>query len=153
MAQALSLQWLSKLAAPRMLGRIISAGSFAAIFGYALVFAGYGLATSGWVAGAFYLLDHVFFAMQIALKTYFQKIADPADISPTAGGAFSISHVAAIAIPIGFGVIWLWSATAVFKLGAGMAGLSLMLALMVPRHPEPGNEVISFGARLPAPAE
>jgi hypothetical protein len=38
-------------------------------------------------------------------------------------------------------------------LGAGMAGISLLLALMVPRHPEPGNEVILFGARLPAPAQ
>ena len=29
-------------------------------------------------------LDHLFFAMAIAVKTYFQKIADPADIASTA---------------------------------------------------------------------
>jgi predicted MFS family arabinose efflux permease len=153
----LANQIVNTLVAPKIGAMIARWGERRALIfeytGLILVFAGYGLATAGWVAAAFYLLDHVFFAMQIALKTYFQKIADPADISPTAGVAFSISHIAAIAIPIGFGLIWLWSSTAVFMLGAGMAGISLLLALMVPRHPEPGNEAIVFGARLPAPAE
>jgi hypothetical protein len=33
-----------------------------------------------------------------------------------------------------------------------MAGLSLALALMIPRHPEPGHETV-FAGLLPVPAE
>jgi hypothetical protein len=34
-----------------------------------------------------------------------------------------------------------------------MAGTSLGLALMIPRHPEPGNETVFSGIVAPAPAE
>ena len=54
-------------------------------FGLILVFVGYALVESAAWAVALYILDHLFFAMAIAKKTYFQKIADPADIAPTAG--------------------------------------------------------------------
>jgi hypothetical protein len=37
-------------------------------------------------------------------------------------------------------------------LAAGMAATSLCLALLIPRHPEPGNETILSGY-APAPAE
>ncbi|MCZ4354264.1 hypothetical protein O4H61_17245 [Roseovarius aestuarii] len=37
-------------------------------------------------------------------------------------------------------------------LAAGMASISLLLALMIPRHPEPGHETI-FACVIPAPAE
>ncbi|HXK54271.1 MAG TPA: MFS transporter [Hyphomicrobiales bacterium] len=117
--------------------------------GLVVIFAGYGLANSGLVAGSLYVADHVFFAMAIAMRTYFQKIADPADIAPTAGVAFSISHIAAIVIPVGFGLVWLWSSTAVFMMGAGMAGISLLLALLVPRHPEAGRETLLPAGRVP----
>jgi len=40
----------------------------------------------------------------------------------------------------------------VFVLASGMAATSLALALMIPRHPEPGNETV-FSRLLPAPAE
>ena len=83
----------------------------------------------------------MFFAMAIAQKTYFQKIADPADMAPTAGVAFSINHIAAVAIPALFGLIWLVSPSAVFLLGAAMAFCSLVLARLVPRDPTEGNEV------------
>jgi hypothetical protein len=85
-------------------------------------------------------LDHLFFAMAIAKKTYFQKIADPADIAPTAGISFTISHIAAVVVPIGFGVIWLTSPAAVFYAGAAMAAISLVLARLVPKNPVEGFE-------------
>ncbi len=109
----------------------------------------------GWgvvIAAALYVVDHLFFAMALALKTYFQKIADPGDIAPTAAVAFTINHIAAVFLPVLLGLMWLWSPGAVFFLAAGMAGVSLCLALMIPRHPEPGNETI-FAAVLPTPAE
>jgi len=99
----------------------------------------------GWgvaLAATLYVVDHIFFALAFALKTYFQKIADPRDIAPTAAVAFTINHIAAVFLPAGLGYLWVVSPGAVFGLAAGMAATSLMLALMIPRHPAPGNETI-----------
>ncbi|HHL22056.1 MAG TPA: MFS transporter [Aliiroseovarius sp.] len=99
----------------------------------------------GWgvlLAATLYVVDHLLFAMAFALKTYFQKIADPGDIAPTAAVAFTINHIAAIFLPAALGYAWVVSPGAVFGLAAGMAGASLMLALMVPRHPEKGRETV-----------
>jgi hypothetical protein len=105
-----------------------------------------------WMAGALYVLNHLFFALALAIKTYFQKIADPGDIAPTAAVAFTINHIAAVFLPAALGYMWLTSPTTVFVIAAGMAGVSLGLSLLVPRHPEPGNET-SLARPAPAPAE
>lgn len=108
--------------------------------GLIFVFVGYGLVqTSEWAA-ALYVVDHLFFALALAIKTYFQKIADPADMASTAGVAFTINHIAAVVIPVTFGVIWLVSPASVFYIGAGMAAVSLLLSLNIPAKPEEGNE-------------
>lgn len=110
--------------------------------GLVLIFLAYAFVDSVVLAVGLYLLDHVFFALAIAIKTYFQKIADPADIAPTAGVAFSINHVAAVILPVVFGFLWLISPAAVFLAGAAMAAVSLVLARMVPPRPEEGNETL-----------
>jgi hypothetical protein len=118
------------------------------------VFTTYAFVTNVWLAGALYVIDHAFFAIAIAMKTYFQKIADPAEIAPTAGVSFTINHIAAVFIPVTFGLLWLVSPAAVFLVGAAMAGVSLVLARLVPAAPEIGNEVdwsLGFGRRRPAP--
>ncbi|MBY6002805.1 MFS transporter [Salipiger bermudensis] len=124
--------------------------------GLTLVFLAYGgLYWFGWgvlLASILYVIDHIFFGLALALKTYFQKIADPGDIAPTAAVAFTINHIAAVFLPFLLGYLWLVSPGAVFGLAAGMALISLSLALMIPRHPEPGNETI-FASLTPAPAE
>ena len=116
--------------------------------GLTLVFLAYGgLYWFGWglvIAGALYICDQMFFALSFALKTYFQKIADPADIAPTAAVAFTINHIAAVFLPAALGYMWAKSPDWVFVLGAGMALVALALALMIPRHPEPGYETV-FG--------
>jgi len=115
------------------------------------VFTTYAFVENQWIAGGLYILDHAFFAMAIAMKTYFQKIADPADIAPTAGIAFSINHIAAVFIPVIFGMIWLQSHSAVFLIGAGMAFISLCLSLLIPNDPREGNEtVLSLEQASPA---
>ena len=107
--------------------------------GLILIFTGYAFASEAWMGIGLYLLDHVFFAMTIAIKTYFQKIADPEDIASSSGVSFTISHIAAIFIPAIFGFLWLYSPAYVFIAGAGMAGMSLVLAMMVPRYPTSEN--------------
>jgi len=109
--------------------------------GLILVFTGYALVENENIAAGLYILDHLFFAMAIALKTYFQKIADPADIASTAGVSFSINHIAAVFIPVIFGLIWLISPAIVFYCGAAIAFISLLLSLLIPTKPEAGREI------------
>ncbi|WP_323777830.1 MFS transporter [Leisingera sp.] len=125
--------------------------------GLAIVFASYGgIYWFGWgvaVAAVLYVIDHVLFALALALKTYFQKIADPGDIAPTAAVAFTINHIAAVFLPVLLGLLWVFSPGMVFVLAAAMALVSLSLSLLIPRHPEPGNETIFSKYASPAPAE
>ena len=96
----------------------------------------------GALAAGLYVIDHMFFAFAIAIKTYFQKIGDPADMASTASVAFTINHIAAVVIPAVFGLLWLISPSAVFLSGAAMAVVSLLLSLNVPRNPQAGDEVV-----------
>ena len=95
------------------------------------VFVGYALVESANIAALLYIVDHLFFAMAIALKTYFQKIADPQDIAGSAGVSFSINHIAAVIIPASFGLLWLYDSSLVFYAGAGFAMLSLIASQFV----------------------
>ncbi len=116
------------------------------------VFLGYAFLKDPWIVGALWILDGVFFNLIIAQRTYFQKIAAPADIAPTSAVAFTINHIAAVVIPVSFGFIWIWNPAAVFVIGATLACGSLILAFLVPRHPAMGHET-TFQAPRPAPAE
>ena len=106
------------------------------------VFTAYAFVENGMVAAGLYIVDHLFFALAIAISTYFQKIADPADFAATAGVSFSIDHTAAVAFPAAFGFLWLSSPAAVFLAGAVLAAFSLALSCNVPMRPAPGNEVV-----------
>jgi predicted MFS family arabinose efflux permease len=122
--------------------------------GLVVVFTGYAFASEAWVGVVLYIVDHVFFAMAIAIKTYFQKIADPADIASSSGVSFTISHIVAIVIPAAFGFLWLTAPAYVFLAGTAMAAVSLVLAMLIPRDPEPGNESLIFRILAkPQPAE
>ncbi|MFT5717507.1 MAG: putative MFS family arabinose efflux permease [Oleiphilaceae bacterium] len=109
--------------------------------GLIIVFSAYAVVENPAIAASLYVLDHWLFSLAIAQKTYFQKIADPKDIAPTAGVAFSINHIAAVILPAAYGLLWVVSPAAVFLTGAAMGGVSLLLARKVPIQPERGNEV------------
>lgn len=122
----------------RLIGRIGERRALLIEYGgLILVFAGYALVEDTIIAAGLYIIDHLFFAMAIALKTYFQKIADKQDIASTAGVSFSINHIAAVVIPAAFGIIWMSSPALVFYAGAAMAAISLSLSLLVPAAPSP----------------
>lgn len=119
--------------------------------GLIAVFVGYAFVDSPRIAVGLYILDHLFFALAIAVKTYFQKIADPADIASTSGVSFTINQIAAVVIPAAYGFLWIASPAAVFLSGAAMAAGSLGLARLVPETPTP--EAVSVLTRpkvLPA---
>lgn len=124
--------------------------------GLVVVFLAYGgIYYFGWgvfIASALYIADHMFFALALALKTYFQKIAAPGDIAPTAAVAFTINHISAVVLPVLLGILWVASPASVFLFAAAIASGSFLLALLIPRHPAPGRETI-LGRGLATPAE
>ncbi len=119
--------------------------------GLIVVFSAYAFVTNAALGACLYVVDHLFFSMAIAIKTYFQKIADKEDMAATASVSFTINHIAAVIIPVLFGLLWLVSPAAVFLIGAAMAGISFCLALIVPRNPRKGQEVgkVMFWAAKP----
>jgi predicted MFS family arabinose efflux permease len=125
----------------RLIGRIGERNSLLLEYaGLIVVFIGYALVENATFAAGLYIVDHLFFAMAIALKTYFQKIAEPKDIASTAGVSFSINHIAAVVIPVVFGLIWLTSPSLVFYAGAAMAAVSFVFSLLIPEAPAQGRE-------------
>ncbi len=94
------------------------------------------------LAAGLYVVDHLFFALALAQKTYLQKIADPRDIGPTAAVAFTINHIGAVFLPVFLGYVWIVSPAIVFEIATGIAVLSLALSLLIPRHPVRGHETI-----------
>ena len=109
--------------------------------GLIVVFTAYAFVENAYLAAALYVIDHMFFALYIAMSTYFQKIADPADMASSAGVSFTINHIAAVIVPAALGLVWVVSNAAVFLTGTAFAICSLLLARNVPDRPAPGNEV------------
>ena len=81
--------------------------------------------------------------MAIALKTYFQKIADPKDIAATSGVSFTINHIAAVVLPAVFGIIWLTNPAWVFYTGAAIAFVSLGLSQLIKLPTQQTTQVIN----------
>ena len=96
--------------------------------GLIFIFIGYALVENPNIAAGLYVIDHLFFALAIAIKTFFQKIADPKDIAGSSGVSFTINHIAAVVIPAVFGILWLQNPSAVFYCGAMIALVSLIMS-------------------------
>lgn len=108
--------------------------------GLIIVFVSYAFVENIYVAYGLYVLDHLLFSMAIALKTYFQKIADPKDIASASAVSFTINHIAAVFLPVLLGLVWLYSNSLVFIIGASIAFLSFSLSFLIPEHPSQGFE-------------
>ena len=137
---------LNMLFAPRLGALIARFGERWSMTGENLllivVFVGYALVENPWIAACLYIVDGTSYTLGIAIKTYFQKIGDPADMAPTAGVGGSINHIAAVFIPAGLGLVWVFHPDWVFLIGAGFAATSLVLARLVPLDPAPGRETV-----------
>jgi len=99
-----------------------------------IIFSLYGIVKDPNIAILLFIFDHILFSMAIALKTYFQKIADPKDITATGGVSFAINHIAAIFLPAILGLLWLKSYSLVFFIGTFIALLSFVLTFFIPNE-------------------
>ena len=62
-------------------------------------------------------------------------------MASSAGVSFSINHIAAVIIPAVLGLVWIWSHSLVFYIGAVFALLSLIAAQFIPKFPSPNQEI------------
>ena len=117
--------------------------------GLIIVFTAYGIVENAYVAAGLYVIDHMFFAMYIAMSTYFHKIADPKDLASSAGVTFTINHIASVIVPAALGLVWMTSHSLVFYIGTAFAVCSLVLAQNIPSKPAPGNETLLGLPKVP----
>ncbi len=108
--------------------------------GLIIIFTSYAFVSDVHVAYLLYISDHLLFSMAIALKTYFQKIANPKDLASASAISFTINHIAAVFLPVILGLIWLESNALVFVIGTLIAVCSLILSFLIPKNPRVGNE-------------
>lgn len=101
--------------------RVLSLEYFSSIF----VFLMYAVVRTKFQVAVLYILDHIFFNFSIAIRTYFQKIGDPADIAPTMSVGFTINHIAAVVLPVVGGFLWIIDYRIPFVFGAVLSSVSL----------------------------
>ena len=97
-----------------------------------LIFLAYAVADAKLLVAGLYILDHIFFNFAIAIRTYFQKIADPRDIAPSMAVGFTINHIAAVILPALGGILWMIDYRLTFLGGALLAFCSLVAVQRIP---------------------
>ena len=107
--------------------KILSLEYFSLIF----IFLAYATTTSKLLVAVLYILDHIFFNFSIAIRTYFQKVGDHRDISPSMAVGFTINHIAAVFLPALGGVLWVIDYRIPFFGGAVMALVSLCAVQLI----------------------
>lgn len=90
------------------------------------VFLAYAFIDNARVASALFVIDNIFFNFAIGIRTYFQKVADPADIAPSMAVGFTINHIAAVVLPVFGGALWLIDYRIPFIAGAALSLFSLL---------------------------
>jgi hypothetical protein len=103
-------------------------------FSLILVFVGYALADSKLLVAFLYIADHIFFNFAMAIRTFFQKIADPRDIAPSMAAGFTINHIAAVILPVIGGLLWMVDYRIPFLGGAALSLVSLIAVQQITRQ-------------------
>lgn len=119
-----------------MIGRAINAFGERTLctieyLGVIMVFLIYAYSSSRWLVAGIYIVDYILFNFSVAIRTYFQKIAEPADIAPTSAVGFTINHIAAVFLPALGGYLWMLDYRIPFVMGAVLGGISLLLAQFI----------------------
>lgn len=110
--------------------------------GVIIIFIVYAYTTSKAIAAGMYILDNILFNFSVAIRTYFQKIADPKDISASMAVGFTINHIAAVFLPALGGYLWMINYRIPFIAGAGIGVVSLFAAQFMRSSHKAGEDVL-----------
>jgi predicted MFS family arabinose efflux permease len=93
------------------------------------VFLGYAYVTYLPALFVLYVMDNILFGFNLALTTYFQKIAvTPEEVTSNLSVGQTIEHIAAVVVPVMGGTVWeLFGSQAPFLVGVGIVLVSLTL--------------------------
>lgn len=103
-------------------------------FSLVFIFVAYATVDSKLLIALLYIADHIFFNFAIAIRTFFQKIADPSDIAPSMAVGFTINHIAAVFLPAVGGLLWMVDYRIPFIMGAVLSLISLALVQQIPKQ-------------------
>ncbi len=98
------------------------------------IFIAYATVESKAIIAVLYILDHIFFNFSMGIRTFFQKIGDPAHMAPTMAVGFTINHIAAVVIPVLGGLAWIIDYRIPFIAGAIMSLISLLAIQFISRN-------------------
>lgn len=98
------------------------------------VFGAYAFSDNRWLVAGLYILEQLFFNFTVAIRTFFQKIADKSDIAPSMALSVTINHVAAVIVPVVGGVLWMYDFRVPFFMGIGFAVCSVIAVQLMDRH-------------------
>jgi predicted MFS family arabinose efflux permease len=131
----LSSTFLGYLVA-RLGERLVLTINFIGLIG---AFLGYAYVRYVPVLFALFVLDHVFFGFNLAVESYFQKIAlSLEEITSNVSMAQTINHISALVVPVLGGLLWQYvSPSAPFLVGVGVAIISLVLVQFIRVRPVP----------------
>jgi predicted MFS family arabinose efflux permease len=110
------------------------------------IFLGYAFVTSLIVLFVFFVLDNMLFGFNMALTTYFQKIAvTQEEITSNVAVQQTINHISAVVVPVIGGAAWqLFGSQMPFLVGVGIVMISLILVqfMKVPEAPIPVADAV-----------
>lgn len=107
--------------------------------GVIVVFLVYAFSTSKNLVAFMYILDNILYNFEVAIRTYFQKVADPADIASSMSVGFTINHIAAVFLPALGGFFWMVDYRIPFIAGSVLGVVSLVAAQWM-RVPDQGGQ-------------
>jgi len=121
--------------------RFISSIEYAGVI---VVFLVYAFSTSKNLVMLMYIIDNILYNFEVSIRTYFQKVADPADIASSMSVGFTINHIAAVFLPALGGYFWMIDYRIPFVAGSALGVVSLVATQWM-RVPEkaPGSAASS----------
>jgi predicted MFS family arabinose efflux permease len=96
--------------------------------GVIVIFLVYAFSTSKNLVMFMYILDNILYNFDVSIRTYFQKVADPADIASSMSVGFTINHIAAVFLPALGGYFWMIDYKIPFIAGSALGVVSLVAA-------------------------
>jgi predicted MFS family arabinose efflux permease len=93
-----------------------------------IIFLVYAFSTSKHLVMFMYIFDNIVYNFDVAIRTYFQKVADPADIASSMSVGFTINHIAAVFLPALGGYFWMIDYRIPFVAGSALGVVSLVAA-------------------------
>jgi predicted MFS family arabinose efflux permease len=135
LVNVVALRWVG-----RLVGRFGERLALSITFGVLVfVFLGYAYVSYLPLLFLLFVIDNVMFGVNLALTTYFQKIAvSQAEITSSLSVEQTINHIAAVVVPIVGGTVWvLFGSQAPFLVGVGIVLVSLVLAHGIRTPEEP----------------